>query len=226
LQGDLEIKLLELTRKVRTVELAELAEKLRMSIGSLSAQISTLQQDGLISTHDSSIQLDDYQRILLAEHLIQKGRDPHRVSRFLEWQEFEDFAARTLERNGFHTAKHVVFKSDVGRREIDLLAWNDMLLLSIDCKHWLHGLSPSRMRHATDAQVERTRALANRPELIAKHGVKHVERRRLLPMLLSLGHPRERIVDGVPIVPVSMLMSFLGDVSPVDGELRFCPCGP
>jgi Holliday junction resolvase-like predicted endonuclease len=192
-----------------------------MSIGSLSAQINLLQQDGFISTHDSSIQIDDHQRILLAEHLIRKGRDPHRVSRFLEWQEFEDFAARTLERNGFHVAKHVVFKSSVGRREVDLLAWNDMLLLSIDCKHWLHGLSPSRMRHATDAQVERSQALANRPELIAKHGVRHVEKLVLLPMLLSLGHPRERILDGVPIVPVSMLMSFLGGVSPMDGDLRF-----
>jgi hypothetical protein len=95
-----------------------------------------------------------------------------------------------------------------------------MFLLSIDCKHWSRGLSPSRMRHATEAQAERTQALANRPELLAKHGIKPDEQRKLLPMLLSLGHPRERMVDGVPVVPVSMLISFLSGVSPVDSGLR------
>ena len=32
--------------------------------------------------------------IMLAEELIHSGRDPQKVSRFLEWQEFEDFVKR------------------------------------------------------------------------------------------------------------------------------------
>ncbi len=166
------------------------------------------------------LEQDARQRIMMADHLIHDGRDPLRVSRFLEWQEFEDFAVGTLEENGFHTAKHFVFKSKVGRREIDILAWNDTFLFAVDCKHWLRGLSPKRMRDAAHAQVERTNGLAERPELLIKLGVTHPERRSIIPALLALGEPRQNIADGVPVVSVSKLMSFLYGISPVDNRFH------
>jgi hypothetical protein len=156
---------------------------------------------------------------MLAEELIHNGRDPQRVSRFLAWQEFEDFAVHAFEENGYLTAKHVVFKTRGARREIDILAWNDTFLFAVDCKHWLRGLSPARIRDAVRAQVERSKALASRPDILRKRGILQLSRRKIMPAILTLGNARDSVVDHVPVVSISKLMSFLYGISPLD--MRF-----
>jgi hypothetical protein len=41
-----------------------------------------------------------------------------------------------------------------------------------------------------------------------------------MPVILALGDLRERIVEGVPIVSVSKLLSFIYGVSPVDDGIK------
>ena len=221
--ADFQLKLLELTRDGQGVSLDELAGELQASPGTLISQAEALRIKGLANYHHGRFSLDTRQRILLAEELIHAGRDPQKVSRFLEWQEFEDFAVLVFEDNGFGVVKHLVFKTRLGRREIDLLAWNDTFLFAVDCKHWLRGLSPSRMSTAVRAQVERSEALAGKPELLVKFGVTHSDRRRIVPMIFTLGDPRQRFVDEVPVVSVLKLMSFLYGVSPVDESFQSFP---
>jgi len=167
--------------------------------------------------------MDSRQRITLAEQLIHNGGDPKKISRFLGWQEFEDFTEHTFSANSFHTVKHFVFKSQNGRREVDILAWNDTLMLAVDCKHWVRGLSTGRMRDAARAQIERVVSLANRPDLLKRIKVDHTEKRSIMPVILTLGDLRERIVEGVPIVSVSKLLSFIYGVSPVDDGIKRIP---
>lgn len=226
MRTDPEIKLLELTREKRRITIEELAEQLHTQADKLAGKIEKLAVRKLISSYQGSVEMDTAQRMRLAEQLIHDGWDPQKVTRFLEWQEFEEFAAESLEQNGFRTVKHLVFKSRVGRREIDLLAWNDSFLLAIDCKHWLRGLSPSRARQVAQAQAERAEALAERFDVLKRHGVSNAERRYLMPVIFCLGNPREGIVDGVPVVAVSKLISFLYGVSPVDERLRRIPVKP
>jgi Holliday junction resolvase-like predicted endonuclease len=223
LPTDPEIKLLELTRTRRRIRLEELAEQLHTKVEKLDDKMRDLVERRLISSDKGLVEMDAGQRMRLAERLIHDGCDPQKVSRFLEWQEFEEFAAESLEQNGFRTVKHLVFKGKVGRREIDLLAWNDTFLLAIDCKHWLRGLSPSRARKVAEAQAERADALAERSDILKKHDVSNVEKRLVMPVIFCLSDPRERMVDGIPIVAVSKLISFLYGVSPVDERLRMIP---
>ncbi len=217
---DFRIKLLELTRRGRRFTLEELARELRSEPASLIKKLESLRGEGLLSFSQVNLELDTRQRIMLAEQLIHSGRDPQRVARFLGWQEFENFAVGAFEQNGFRTTKHLVFKSRVGRREIDILAWNDTFLLAVDCKHWLRGLSRAHIIKAVKAQVERTVALAEKPEILYRLGVKHPERRGITPVVFALGEPRQRIVDGVPVVSVSKLVSFIYGISPVDERFR------
>lgn len=220
---DLQIKLLELTRNGHEVSLDELARDLQAAPATLISQAEDLRSKGLANYHHGRFELDSRQRIILAEGLIHAGRDPQKVSRFLEWQEFEDFAVLSFEDNGFRVVKHLVFKSRSGRREIDLLAWNDTFLFAVDCKHWLRGLSTARMSAAVRAQVERSKALAGKPELLVKFGVTHPARRRIVPMIFTLGDPRQTFVYEVPVVSVLKLMSFLYGISPVDESFRSFP---
>jgi Holliday junction resolvase-like predicted endonuclease len=214
---------LELTKEQNRITVEELAQHLHTHANLLSEKIAKLAEEEFIRYHEGTVEMDATHRMRLAEHLIHEGHDPQKISRTLDWKEFEDFAEESLERNGFRTAKHVLFKSRIGRREIDLLAWNDSLLLAIDCKHWLRGLSHSRARQVVQAQVERAEALAEQCDLLKKRGVSEPGSRFLMPAILCLSEPHEGIVDGVPIVAVSRLISFLYGVSPLDENLRSIP---
>jgi hypothetical protein len=124
-----------------------------------------------------------------------------------------------LDQSGFQSVRHIVFKSKVGRREIDILAWSNVWILIVDCKHWSRALAYSRMKNAAEAQVERARALAQRPEIMQKHGISRIDL-PMVPMILTLGEPRDRIIGRVPIVAVSKFSSFLQEASPyADGIL-------
>ncbi len=213
---NLELKLLELTSESRAVNVADLGATQQVRLDTLS----TLRERGLVSVSNGLLRMDSRQRMTLAEQLIHNGGDPKKISRFLGWQEFEDFTEHTFSANSFHTVKHFLFKSKNARREIDILAWNDTLTFAVDCKHWVRGLSTGRIRNAALAQIERVVALAKRPDLLKRIKVDHAERRSIMPVILALGDLRERIVEGVPVVSVSRLLSFIYGVSPVEDEIR------
>ena len=219
---DAELNLLKLTGQGQAVNVEKFVAQVRQREIAL-ATIEHLRETGVISIANGFLSMDVSQRMVLAERLIHDGRDPARVSRVLEWQEFENFANDTLIENGFRTVKHFIFKTSLGRREIDILAWNDNFVLAIDCKHWVRGISGRQMKLAAQAQTERVRALAKRPELLARAKIGRLARRSIMPVILTLGNASNRSPDGVPIVPVSKLMNFLYGLSPVDDSLLRIP---
>ena len=214
---DFRLKMLQLTNGKPTVSMEQLNALLQ---NDLEEGVLALRANGFVTFSDGVLTTTCGQRVMLAESLIHSGVDPKRVSRLLRWQEFEDFAQHILSENGFLTHKHLVFKSGLGRREIDVLAWNDTFLLAVDCKHWLRGLSTGRMKAAARAQVERSTALARRPELLHKLKVQHPYGRSIIPVILALEDPRDQLIDGVPIVSVSKLLSFIYGVSPIDTRVK------
>lgn len=224
MRPQLELRILELTKERKRLTLDELTAQLRGSESThLTEQLIDLNRDGLVGYAQGVVEVDADHRMRVAERLIQSGYDPQRISRFLDWQEFENFAEASLQRNGFGTLKHFVFKGRVGRREIDLVAWSDTFLLLIDCKHWSRGLSPSQAKKVARAQVDRATSLAEIPELLARRGITQLDERKAIPMIFCLGTPRQFIVDGVPVVAVSKLVSFLQGVSPVGDGIRMIP---
>jgi Holliday junction resolvase-like predicted endonuclease len=222
LRPDFQLKLLELTSQTREIAMGELVQKAQAAPDTVVQQAEMLYAKGLATYSRGKFSLDSRQRIMLAEHLIRAGHDPKKVSRYLKWQEFENFSLLALEENGFRVAKHLVFKTRSGRREIDIVAWNDTFLFAIDCKHWLRGLSNSKLNAIVRAQAERAKALAARPELLVKLGIAQLSRRRIAPVIVTLGDPARPVVDRVPVVSVSKFMSFLYGISPADARfLRF-----
>jgi Holliday junction resolvase-like predicted endonuclease len=223
LRVEIEVRLLELTKHGRRLTIVELSDALHVDRHNIEGKVQALSEQGYLTTAGDTIEANAAQRLMLAERLIQTGCDPNHVARHLKWQEFEDFAADSLKQNGFRTVKHFVFKTRNGRREIDLLAWNDNFVLAIDCKHWRRGLSASSARNAAVAQIERVVALCGRPDIIMRRGFGKPAGRKILPVIVSLCDPRESIVEGVPVVAVRKLVSFLYGISPVDNTLRMIP---
>ena len=205
------IKLLELTKQKMRISVEDVRRKTGNE--NLDAELRSLNERGFVNLNHAFLELGSHQRVMLAEDLVRTGRDVQQVSRLLAWQEFEEFVETALDQSGFRSVRHVVFKSKVGRREIDVLAWSDLWILAVDCKHWSGALVHSRMKSAAEAQVERTRALAERPEIMQRHGVPRIDL-PLLPVILTLGEPRDKIISGVPIVAVAKFSSFLQEASP------------
>lgn len=216
---DFEIKLLELTRDRQRLMIEEFRTQLSQYPLEFQQNLAELHEGGFLNFDDLFLEQTTLQRIMLAEHLVRRGRDPQFISSLLMWQEFEEFIEAVLSRNAYHAVKHFVFKSRLGRREIDILAWNEAWIIAIDCKHWSRNLTQSRMKHAAAAQAQRANALAGRPELLQRRGVACLEL-PLMPVILSLVDPHDQIVDGVPIVAVSKFASFLHEVSPYDASLK------
>jgi len=209
------IKLLRLTeRKLRISE-----QEARWEIeGEFKGELQSLKEKGLVNLSRGFLEVTPRQRVMLAESLIRSGEDAQQVSRLLSWREFEEFAEAALDESSLRSVRHVIFKSKVGRREIDILAWNDVWVLVVDCKHWSGALTHSRMKIAAEAQIERGRALVDRPEVMRRLGIPRIDL-PLVPTILTLGEPRERLIHGVPIVGLSRLSSFLQEASPFTAGL-------
>ena len=210
-------KLLQLTKLQMRISIGDLRKE--MGAESIGDELQSLKERGFVSLNNESLELNSRQRIMLAEALVRTGQDVQQISRLLAWQEFEEFLESALDQSGFKSIRHLVFKSKVGRREIDIIAWNDVWILVVDCKHWSGALPRSRMKKAAEAQTQRVRALTERPEIMQRRGISRLDL-PLVPLILTLGEPRERLIEGVPIVGLSTFSSFLQEASPyTDGFL-------
>jgi len=217
------VALLVMTANSNRVSLDDLARKTGLNRPMLERKLSHLADRQLLRSAGAFVEMGGVERVMLAEELVRGGLEPKRASRHLGWQEFEQFVLSLLRKNAFRTVRHVVFRTSSGRREIDLLASNDLFLFAIDCKHWKRGLTWSQMKDVARAQIQRARALAVHPEVLGKCGVQGLGGRCIHPLVLTLGEAREQFAEGIPFVPISKLPSFLGGVSPSDERLLRIP---
>lgn len=182
---------------------SEVAEELRRK----------LQNDGLVYARNGFVQADNAQRLKLAVRAMELGADVERVSSMLEWQEFENMAAIALERNGYGVQRNLRFKHAGRKWEVDVVGCKKPVVMSIDCKHWRHGMSPSVLKKIAEEQRERTKALADSlPNPSVKIEFASWEIVILIPAVLSLTVGRSKLCDGVPVVPVLQLQDFVSQV--------------
>ena len=129
--------------------------------------------------------------------LLKTGAQPDEVSRLLTWREFEDLSAALLEVSGFAVRKNVVLTKP--RAQLDIVATGVSLLLSVDCKHYRRGSSPALLAKFATAQLRRGALLRKRTD----------DPRPIVSVILSMSEPEGRFVEGVAVVPVRTLRSFL-----------------
>jgi hypothetical protein len=92
------------------------------------------------------------------------------------------------------------------------------LVVTLDCKHWNTPGYLSRFRLAAEHQRNATLHLLARPVENMTQGDRELQ---ALPVILSLSEPRGRFSEGVVLVSVEKLPSFLSGVTPYDENLPF-----
>ncbi len=142
---------------------------------------------------------------------VEVGMPPERAAAMLDWRGFESFVAETMAEIGLASFRGVSFSLGARRWQVDVLAGRPGMTLSVEVKMWSRRPAMSGLRAAVRTHSERTRELAlAMPSLRTRLPV--VERpSHVVPVVVTWFSPEE-IIDGVPLVPLRSLSSFLSEV--------------
>jgi hypothetical protein len=140
----------------------------------------------------------DIDRIKASLLSIQLGCDIHECSKLLSWKDFEYFASELLNLFEYSTRVNIVLSKP--RAQLDVIGIKNNFAITIDCKHWKYNNKKSLSMYA-EKQIRRTMLWFQREKTITK----------VLPMILTLYSSNFGFINGVPIVPILTLKSFLNE---------------
>ncbi len=139
--------------------------------------------------------------------LIKLGAQSEEVSRLLSWREFERLSAAILRASGYAVRDNLVLTKP--RAQIDIVAAGVSIILSIDCKHYRRGHSPSALAGFARDQLRRSSIYRTKVD----------DSRPIASVILSMSEPEGSFVEGVAVVPIRALRSFLTTVDSYTGLL-------
>ena len=220
-ERDLLISLLKLTKN-GSVLLDSIKNDTKTTVSIAREIVEKLHNENILYLNQNEVEIDGFSRLKIAIKAVSIGADVEYVSNMLSWQEFESIAAIALEKNGYKVIKNVRFKHVARKWEIDIVGCSKPLVICIDCKHWRRGAAPSAVRRITEAQVERTRALADAlPRLSLSFACTKWGKAKFIPAILTLMPARFKFYDKVPIVPVLQLQDFLSQLPAYTDSLKY-----
>jgi Holliday junction resolvase-like predicted endonuclease len=206
------ISLLKLTKKGPTL-IKNVQKDIRLPSSETLELIEKLQSENLLNLNGDSVEIDSANRLKLAVKAVSSGADFEVVSIFLGWKEFESITATALGKYGYAVWQNLRFKYAARKWEIDVVGCRKPLVVCFDCKDWHHRLSQSVLRRIVEAQVERTRALADiLPNMSLGIECTKWRRAKFVPAILILAPSTFKFCDRVPIVPVLQLQDFLNQL--------------
>ena len=142
---------------------------------------------------------------------IHSIEDLETVSEESPWQNFERLAAFIFEKNDFRTTVNTVKILNKKRRQYDVIARKSTRTFLIECKKWAgNRYRLSALKKAIVQHKERTRFY------------EHITNEDAIPVIVTLVEEEILVFEGVPIVPVDKLNSFISELdNHVEGN-SFC----
>jgi len=208
-EKDVLVSLLKLT-KAEGVHKEFLRKDARVSAQLLDEVLGKLSADEFIRQQHDLIEASSSQRIRMAVQAIKLGADFERVSKVLEWTEFESIAGEVFQANGFQVLRNFRFKHAEKRWEVDVLGCKEPFIVCVDCKQWRRGWSRSAIVKAVEVHANRVQALADAlPNYYQKARLLGWRNAMLVPMILSLVSSSFKFYNNVPVVPILQLQDFI-----------------
>ncbi|MCW4055146.1 MAG: hypothetical protein NWE82_00010 [Candidatus Bathyarchaeota archaeon] len=175
------------------------------------AALERLAARNLVRWEGQLLEVSPEQRVGIAITAIRSGADLERVCRLLEWKEFEEISVRAFEAHNFDVRANYQFKDARQKRwQIDVLAFKQPTIASVDCKLWQQGWTRSPIQKVVEAHVGRTHAFAESlPKLPIKKKLERWKKVVVVPLILSLLPSPFKFYDNTPIVPILKLQDFI-----------------
>ena len=140
-----------------------------------------------------------YNKLTIALIAIHNGIDILSICSKINWHDFELFSSEIMRFHGYNVYTNFRLKNP--KREIDVLGIKSQKALLIDCKHWKKN-SPSGFKLIVEKQKKRTMLFVQNSKMNIKNA---------FPIILTFLPNTFELVDGVPIVSINKLNSFLLD---------------
>lgn len=212
-----------ISRLVETfLKISKAGEKLSITILSEKALISQQLVGEILSSWGilgDVIELSEEKRIDITIRALEYGVDGVRISRYLDWGEFEKLVAKIFEKAGYQTRWNIGLIQGGRRCQIDLIAYRENIMLIIDCKHWKRPPPPSAVSRMVEVQERRLIALKNKLESQAVSG-EELREIYLIPMVLSLYQPSRKIMNGHIFASIGKLRGLLEYVESAYFQIR------
>lgn len=145
-----------------------------------------------------TLSFSDVDRIKTSLLLLELGCDIQECSKLLSWKDFEYFTSELLNLFEYNTKVNIVLSKP--RVQLDVIGIKNNFAITIDCKHWKYNNNTTLSIYA-EKQKRRSLLWLNRQMTITT----------VLPIIITLFSSDFRFIQGVPIVPIVALKSFLND---------------
>ena len=206
------VTLLKLTRNGPITD-SLVSKAARIPTQTTARYLQELASKSLIRWEKNVVDTTDRQRVMIAVHAINLGTDFERVCKVLKWKEFESITVTAFRAFGYQVVKNFRFKSKNGKRwEIDVLAFKEPVIASVDCKHWKSGWTRGAIKTAVRAHIERTKAFFNAlPNHRLRMKVRSWKYATAIPIIISLLPSLQKFYSRVPVVSVLQLQDFINE---------------
>jgi len=178
---------------------------------------NVLEELGVIQDSNSLWNLNRDQRISVALKAISMGIDAESVVMNMTWKDFEGLVAQVLFENNYdytESFRRRGNKLEEGM-EIDVIGVKGDTMLVIDAKMWgLRRYKASALMEAVRKQIVRTERLAEHLDPLMKR-IPNMKPRQyhLYPIMVTWLVEDVKLHEGVPVVPVFKLNSFLQELT-------------
>jgi hypothetical protein len=142
---------------------------------------------------------------------IRSVEDLEIVSEAVIWQNFERLAAFIFEKNDFRVTINTVKTRNKKRRQYDVISWKSNQTFLVECKKWAGSrYRLSALKKAIEQHKERTMFYEN------------ITNEDAIPLVVTLVEEEIHMYEGVPIVPVLKLNSFINELDTHTPGNPFC----
>ena len=184
--------------------------RVKIGIGSISVFKQLL---NFLAHHKIGIQLEtngkqtllfsEIDRIRASFLSLQMGCDIQECSKVLSWKDFEYFTSELLTMFEYSTKVNIVLSKP--RAQLDIIGIKNDFAITIDCKHWKYSNKTTLTIYA-EKQIRRTMLWLEREKKVIK----------AIPMIITLDNAIFKFINGVPVVPILTLKSFLKEFDKQD----------
>ena len=141
---------------------------------------------------------------------IKNIEDLQKVSKEVAWQHFEELAAFVFEENNFQVEAGKVKTANKKRRQYDVIAKKNNRTFLVECKKW----AGNRYRlSALKAAIEKHKERSEFYRILTNENV--------IPIIVTLIEEEIIFYEGIPIVPILKLNSFINEeergIDPIQG---------
>jgi len=147
----------------------------------------------------NKIENSAYNKLSIALIAINKGVNVIDISSKLNWHDFELFSSELLKYHGYTVYTNFRLKNP--KREIDIIGIKSQKALLIDCKHWKKK-SITGLKQIVEKQKNRSKLFIQKSNLKVQN---------VFPIVLTFLPNGNSIINGVPIISINKLNSFLLD---------------